>query len=63
MDSTCRGGPLMRANQKRIAGFALKSRLPSMYNRRESVDAGGLMYYGADQRTATGASLSTWTKS
>ena len=25
------GGPLMRANQKRIAGFALKSRLPSMY--------------------------------
>ena len=25
------GGPLMRANQKRIVGFALKSRLPSMY--------------------------------
>ena len=24
-------GPLMRANQKRIVGFALKSRLPSMY--------------------------------
>ena len=41
-------GPLMRANGKRIAGFALKSRLPSMYVSRESVDAGGLMSYGAD---------------
>jgi putative ABC transport system substrate-binding protein len=39
----------MTANRKRIAGFALKSRLPSMYNNRESVDAGGLMSYGADQ--------------
>jgi len=39
----------MRANEKRIAGFALKSRLPSTYNYREAVDAGGLMYYGADQ--------------
>ena len=42
------GGPLMNANQKRIVGFALKSRLPSMYGSRESVDAGGLMSYGAD---------------
>src|SRR5206468_6202641 len=42
------GGPLMFANEKRIVGFALKSRLPSMYNNRESVDAGGLMSYGAD---------------
>ena len=42
------GGALMRANGKRIAGFALKSRLPSMYNSREAVDAGGLMSYGAD---------------
>ena len=41
-------GLLMFANQKRIAGFALKSRLPSMYYTREFVDAGGLMYYGAD---------------
>ena len=41
-------GPLTRENQKRIASFALKSRLPSMYNNREFVDAGGLMYYGAD---------------
>ena len=43
------GGPLIFANVKRIAGFALKSRLPSMYNNRSAVDAGGLMYYGADE--------------
>jgi putative tryptophan/tyrosine transport system substrate-binding protein len=42
-------GPLMRANQKRIAGFALKSRLPSVYQTRVAVDAGGLMSYGADE--------------
>ena len=41
-------GPLMRANEKRIVAFALKSRLPSIYYYRESVDAGGLMYYGED---------------
>jgi putative ABC transport system substrate-binding protein len=39
----------MNINQKRTAGFALKSRLPSMYGNRERVDAGGLMSYGADQ--------------
>ena len=38
----------MGDNQKRIVGFALKSRLPSVYPYREAVDAGGLMYYGAD---------------
>jgi putative ABC transport system substrate-binding protein len=43
------GGPLMGANRKRIADFALKSRLPSVYTSRAGVDAGGLMYYGADQ--------------
>jgi ABC-type uncharacterized transport system substrate-binding protein len=41
-------GPLTLDNGKRIAGFALKSRLPSTYVYREDVDAGGLMYYGAD---------------
>jgi putative ABC transport system substrate-binding protein len=41
-------GQLMNANGKRIADFALKSRLPSMYNNRAAVDAGGLIYYGAD---------------
>jgi putative ABC transport system substrate-binding protein len=42
------GSALIRLNAKRIADFALKRRLPSVYSRRESVDAGGLMYYGAD---------------
>ena len=46
--SVLTGGPLMNANQKRIADFALKNRLPSMYSNRIAVDAGGLMYYGAD---------------
>jgi putative ABC transport system substrate-binding protein len=41
-------GPLMSDNQKRIVGFTLKSRLPSMYYNREHVEAGGLMSYGAD---------------
>ena len=57
------GGPQMNANQKRIAGFALKSRLPSIYARRAAVEAGGLMSYAADSRTATGASHITWTES
>ena len=43
------GSALMRFNGKRIADFALKNRVPSMYNIREAVDAGGLMYYGADR--------------
>lgn len=34
----------MEANRR----FALKSPLPSIYARREFVDAGGLMHYGAD---------------
>jgi putative ABC transport system substrate-binding protein len=41
-------GRVMRPNQKRIVGFALKSRLPSVYANREIVDAGGLMSYGRD---------------
>jgi putative tryptophan/tyrosine transport system substrate-binding protein len=40
--------PLFNANDKRIADFALKSRLPSMYGTKRFVDAGGLMFYGAD---------------
>jgi putative ABC transport system substrate-binding protein len=43
------GGALMRANQERIIGYALKSRLPSIYISREAVEAGGLMSYGADE--------------
>jgi len=38
----------MNANQKRIVGFALKSRLPSMYNNREAGDSGVVMSYRAD---------------
>ena len=41
-------GGLMNDNQKRIAGLALKSRIPSMYISREFVDVGGLLGYGAD---------------
>ena len=41
--------PLMRPNRKRIVDFALKSWLPSVFNNRAAVDAGGLMSYGADE--------------
>src|SRR5262245_8780393 len=40
-------GEVHRPNQKRIAGFALKSRLPSVSG-GEFAEAGGLMSYGAD---------------
>jgi len=43
------GGPLPFANRKRVADFALKNRLPSMYINRSFVDAGGLMSYAADE--------------
>jgi ABC-type uncharacterized transport system substrate-binding protein len=42
------GGALINANHKRTVGFALKSRLPSIYISRVAVDAAGLMSYGAD---------------
>jgi len=42
------GSPLMNNNQKRTVGFAVESRLPSVYGNREAVDAGGLMSYHAD---------------
>src|SRR5215510_1319874 len=41
-------GGLLRPNRKRIAAFALKSRLPSVASSEEFVDAGGLMSYAAD---------------
>jgi putative ABC transport system substrate-binding protein len=40
------GSPLMLANRKRIATFALQNRLPSVYEWREAVEDGGLMSYG-----------------
>ena len=42
------GSPLINANQKQIADFALKSRLPSVYGDPGGIEAGALMYYGAD---------------
>jgi putative ABC transport system substrate-binding protein len=42
------GGGVLRPNRKRITGFALKSRLPSVSASEVFVDAGGLMSYAAD---------------
>ena len=55
-------GGVMRPNQKRIVGFALKSRLPSMYGSREYVDAGGLMSYRADLADGYRRVAITWTE-
>ncbi|MGH7828915.1 MAG: ABC transporter substrate-binding protein [Candidatus Binatia bacterium] len=41
-------GPQMGAHRKRFAEFAIKNRLPTTMPNRQFVDAGGLMYYGAD---------------
>jgi putative ABC transport system substrate-binding protein len=38
--------PLIHSYRARIADFAAKHRLPSMYPGREFVDSGGLMFYG-----------------
>ena len=43
------GDPVMGANLKRIAGLAVKSRLPSIYQWSEFADAGGLVSYGPDR--------------
>ena len=37
------------SNQNRIAGLAIKYRLPAIYTRRDFVDSGGLISYGSDQ--------------
>jgi putative ABC transport system substrate-binding protein len=41
------GGPVASANRKRIVEFAVKSRLPAIYSRREFVEEGALMSYDA----------------
>jgi putative tryptophan/tyrosine transport system substrate-binding protein len=41
-------GPQMFTSLKRVAAFALKKKLPSVYTRKEAVDDDGLMSYGAD---------------
>jgi putative ABC transport system substrate-binding protein len=42
-------GQVFQSNLKRIADFAEKNRLPSIYNVGEFADAGGLMTYGPDR--------------
>jgi putative ABC transport system substrate-binding protein len=42
-------GPLILANQARIAEFALRSRLPSMWQISDAVQRGGLMGYGPNR--------------
>jgi putative tryptophan/tyrosine transport system substrate-binding protein len=42
--------PFFTTHRRQIAELAVKSRLPAIYGLRPSVDAGGLMSYGADSR-------------
>jgi putative tryptophan/tyrosine transport system substrate-binding protein len=41
-------GSRMFAERKRIVELAVKHRLPAIYPNKGYVDAGGLMFYGAD---------------
>ena len=41
-------GALMNTNRKRMVAFASRNRLPAVYGRKEYVEDGGLIYYGAD---------------
>ena len=57
-------GPLIAANQKRIAGFALKSRLPSVYSIKDSCRGRWAdVLRSGRKRTAIAASHITWTES
>ena len=42
-------GPLIGANQARIAELAIRSRLPSMWQQSEAVARGGLLGYGPNR--------------
>ena len=42
-------GATLNTNRKRVVGFALKGRLPSVFGRSEYVTDGGLLYYGANE--------------
>ena len=46
--------------RKRVAGFALKNRLPSVYNGKEYVNASGLMSYGRTSRPVTYRRVATY---
>ena len=52
------GDPVIGIHRRQIVDLAAKARLPAIFTVRESVDAGGLMSYGANfpelwRRTAT----------
>jgi putative tryptophan/tyrosine transport system substrate-binding protein len=52
------GGPVLNSHRTQIADLAAKNRLPAIYDRREYVEAGGLMSYATsitdlDRRAAT----------
>jgi putative ABC transport system substrate-binding protein len=42
------GDPTLIKHSRRIAELAQSARLPTAFNRRENVDAGGLLSYGPD---------------
>jgi putative ABC transport system substrate-binding protein len=42
--------PMFLTHQRRIADLAEKHRLPAMYQRRDYVEAGGLIAYGSSRR-------------
>jgi putative tryptophan/tyrosine transport system substrate-binding protein len=42
------GGPLLAVHQTALVKLAAKNRLPAMWVRRGTVEAGGLMWYGVD---------------
>src|SRR5262245_302893 len=44
------GDPMHQVHIGRVIDFAARNRLAAIYNIRENVLAGGLMYYGADHR-------------
>ena len=41
-------GPVLNLQREQIADLAVKSRLPAIYPQAEYIEAGGLMYYGAN---------------
>lgn len=43
-------GPILHVHRARIAALAIRERLPSIYPRREAVEADGLLAYGTDRR-------------
>ena len=42
------GDPFIATHQREVVAVATKTRLPAIYGRRDLVDAGGLMAYGAN---------------